>query len=276
MVGRNVSTPERHPERLGQIQAFMELALQKDAPLAEDAALALKTPSMIAGNSRLTPVEQLDIYREQFWLRHVGALDEDFKSIVHLLGDCKFHELCAAYLAAHPPDSYTLRDLGDNLPAFVAKTAPYSEDSLLVDLARLEWAFVEAYDAPDVPPLDPSRIASASEDDWARATIVLHPAVQRVVMQHPADAYRASVRKDETPEVPEVRTVHLIVYRNAENTLQYIDVEPMAFALLERLAAGESLAAACERVADGADIEAKVGAWFQQWTSYRWISEVRF
>ena len=260
---------------LSAIQSFMERALQSTAPLADHPELAARTPSMIAGNERLSPVEQLDIYREQYWLRHEGALEEDFVSLVSLLGDDGFCALAHAYLAANPPDSYTLRDLGAKLAAFVESHAPYASDPLVADLARLEWAFVEAFDAPDAPPLDTSALATASEDDWARAKIVLHPSVQRVVLEHPADAYRAAARRGESPERPEKSRVHMIVYRGSES-LQYIDVEPIAFALLERLAAGEPLALACERVADGADIEDRVGAWFQQWSSYGWIAEVRF
>ncbi len=265
MVGSDLST----------IQSFMERALLRTAPLADDPEMCAKTPSMIAGNARLSPVEQLEIYREQYWLRHVGALEEDFESLVHLLGDDAFHGLARAYLSANPPDSYTLRDLGARLPAFVAGNAPYDADPLIADLARLEWAFVEAFDAPDAPPLDTHAIAAASEDDWAGAHVLLHPSVQRVVMEHPADVYRASARKGEAPVRPDKRRVYMIVYRGPES-LQYIDIEPLAFALLERLAAGEPLASACERIADGADIEAQVGAWFQQWSSYGWIREVRF
>src|SRR5215831_16934936 len=96
-----------------------------------------KAPAVATGNARLSPVEQLDIYREQFWLRHVGVMEEDFVSIVTLLGHDGFHDLARAYLTACPPRTFTLRDVGDRLADFVATDPAYQDDLLLADLARL-------------------------------------------------------------------------------------------------------------------------------------------
>ena len=261
---------------LSAIQGFMELAVQRPRPLAEDARIARDTPAMIAGNDRLSPLEQLDIYREQFWLRHLGALEEDYKTLAYVLGDQGFRALCEAYLAACPPDSFTLRDLGARLPEFLATTLPWKDDALAADLARYEWAFVEAFDAPSAPPLDAARIASASEDDWARAKLELAPMLQRIRASFPVDELRAAVQKNETPERPARKDLCLCVWR-APDAMKYLDVEPSAFALLGRLAEGEALSSACEAIAESDPaVGEKVGAWFQQWASLGWIAHVHF
>jgi hypothetical protein len=62
----------------------------------------------------------------------------------------------------------------------------------------------------------------------------------------------------------------------------YIAIEPLAFRLLDLLASGTALAAACEGVAneagieDASQLEPRVGAWFQAWTGYGWVSRVDF
>jgi hypothetical protein len=261
----------------------MERALRERSPLMELPDILAGAPAVAAGSERLSPVEQLNVYREQFWLRHMGALEEDFPSLVHLLGEEAWNDLGAAYLAAHPPDSFTLRDLGKKLSEFVHRVAPYSRDVFLYDLARVEWAFVEAFDAADAPPLDVSTIGAAGEDEWARATVVFHPAMQRLALSYPADEYRAAVRSKAVPgpERPSPSPRYLVVYRGPEN-LQYIDIEPLAFALLEKLSRGDALGAACERLAietranDASELEGRVGGWFQQWAAFGWISAVRF
>jgi hypothetical protein len=261
---------------LSALQEFMAAALQRTRALSTQPDVAKDVPSRIAGNERLSPVEQLDIYREQFWLRHVGALEEDYKTLAHVLGHDGFHALCEAYLGACPPDSFTLRDLGARLPEFVASTAPWKEDALVVDVARYEWAFVEAFDAPAAPPLDPAAIASASEDEWSRARLDLAPMLQRVRARFPVDALRAAVQKGEAPGRPEAKDLSLCVWRGPE-AMKYLDVEPAAFALLERLATGEPLAAACEAVAScDPAVGEKVGGWFQQWAALGWIAKVNF
>jgi hypothetical protein len=276
---------------LGELQAFMEGALQRTMPLAECADLATMTARAIAGNARLSPVEQLDIYREQFWLRHVDSLREDFPTLLHLLGNEAFADLARAYVLAHPPASFTLRDLGVELAAFVAKTAPWKDDAVLAEAARLEWAFIEAFDAPDALPLDPSTLANASEDAWGNARIRFQPAMQRLSLAYPVHELRAKARAGESFDRPAAGRVHVVVYRAGlghegstadKGTLQYIEVEPTAFELLEALGRGEPLAAACEGVAEGAgvdgpgDMETRVSAWFQQWAAFGWVSRVEF
>jgi hypothetical protein len=266
---------------LSEVQAHMGAAVVRTAPIEDDGALAEATRRIVAPGVRLSPVQQLEIYREQFWLRHIGAMKEDFVTLHHLLGEDAFRSLCERYLAAHPPESFTLRDLGDRFAEFVRATEPWSKDTLLHDCARLEWAFIDAFDAADAPPLDPVSIAEAPEEAWGGARVVLHPSMRLVAMEHPAHVYRAQVRDEKKPERPAPAATRVVVYRGPEK-LMYIAVEPLAFDLLARLAKGVPLAAACEEVAagaavaDDAELETKVGGWFQAWAAYGWVSRVEF
>jgi hypothetical protein len=259
----------------------MARVVQRGASAGDDFALRDQAERFIGPNPRLSPYQQLDIYREQFWLRHIGALKEDFVSVHHLLGDEEFRVLCELYVEAHPPTSFTLRDLGARFGDFIEATEPYAKDDLLLDCARLEWAFVEAFDAPDAAPLDPQAIATAPEEAWGDARIVLHPSVQPLLLAHPAHLFRARVRDGEDPPRPERAPTCVVVYRGAEK-LMYIAVEPLALKLLDLLASGTALAAACERVAsdsgiaDPSELEPRVGAWFQAWAGYGWVSRVDF
>ena len=262
--------------RLTEVQDFMAEVLQKPRPLAEHAALAEATPGLIAGSARLSPVEQLDIYREQFWLRHTGALEEDYRTLCHVLGHEAFHSLCADYIAAYPPDSFSLRDLGAKLPSFLETAEPWSGDTVAQDVARYEWAFVDSFDAPEAPPLDTTAIASASEDDWSRAKLELAPSVQLVRARFPVDELRAAVQRDETPPRPAAKDTFLVVWRGPD-AMKYLDVEPAALALLQRLQKGEGLASACEAMAaEEPAVGEKVGPWFQQWSQLGWIARVVF
>lgn len=251
------------------------------ASVDDDPALRRKAEQIVGQNPRLSQVEQLDIYREQFWLRHIGALKEDFVSVHHLLGDEAFHSLCERYLTAHPPASFTLRDVGDRFGDFIEQTEPYRSNLLLGDCARIEWAFVEAFDAPDAAPLDPRVIEIAPEDAWASARVVLHPSVHRVRLAHPAHVYRAQIRNGENPPPPERAPASVVVYRGAEK-LMYIAIDSLAFELLRLLASGMVLAAACENIAamagiaDSSELEPRVEAWFQAWAAYGWVSRVDF
>ncbi|MBX3185978.1 MAG: putative DNA-binding domain-containing protein [Labilithrix sp.] len=265
---------------LGATQAALADLMRRVSSLVGDAETSAVAARIAAGNDRLSPVEQVDIYREQFFLRHVDVLREDFRSIEHLLGDDAFEALSKAYLSAVPPASYSLRDLGHGMARFVAEHEPWSSDALVADLARVEWAFVEAFDAPEAPPLDVTTIASAPEDAWPRARMIFQPSVQRVALRYPAHDYRISARKDEEPARPAEAKTWVVVYRGPA-ALQYIDIDADAFALLDELMRGAPLGEACERAAEKSGgaletFEAKLGAWFQEWTTFGWISRVDF
>ena len=268
---------------LASMQRALAELVTSEGPAASDPGSAARAEQLASGNERLSPAEQVAIYREQFLLRHLDALREDFLTLEHALGDAPFETLARAYLQAFPPRSFSLRDLGVDLPRFVAETAPWSEDPLLAELARVEWAFVEAFDAPDAPPLDLATVASVPEDAWPSVRLVLQPSVQRLALRYPAHEARIAVRSGGLADAalsvrPAPSPTHVVVYRGAAR-LQCLEVEADAYALLDELARGTALGDACERVADAsgassASFEEKVGAWFQEWTALGWLSRV--
>jgi hypothetical protein len=266
---------------LARTQRALAELMRGASPVVEDDVRAALAERIAAGNGRLSPAEQVDVYREQYLLRHLDVLREDFLTLEHVLGDARFEVLAKAYLKAFSPRSFSLRDLGADLPGFVADAAPWAADPLLVDLARVEWAFVEAFDAPDAPPLDLATVSAVPEDAWPSARLVLQPSVQRLSLRYPAHEVRLAVRSggaDAGVVRPEPAPSRVIVFRGAER-LQSLAVEAEAYALLEELARGAALGDACERVAaaSGASstlFEEKVGAWFQQWTALGWLSRI--
>lgn len=244
-------------------QRTLAALLRRDGSIAEDAeAIALA-----AGSARLSPGAQVEIYREQFFLRHEGALREDFGALAHLVGDAAFEALARAYLAAHPPRSFSLRDLGEALPAFVTEGAAR-------DLARVEWAFVEVFDAPSLPPLTTADLASVAPEEWPMLRLALQPYVKLLSLAYAAHDYRLATRRGESAELA-ARASFVAVYRGPES-LHFLDLEPAAFALLEALEAGAALGEACEIAAKlSTTFAADLGAWFQQWTALGFLSAPR-
>jgi hypothetical protein len=267
-------------DTLAATQAALADALRRAHSLADDPSATLLAQKIASGNDRLSPVEQVDIYREQFWFRHRDVLRDDFAAIELLLGEEAFERLARAYLAECPSASFTLRDLGMGMVTFLERRAPWSEDRFVADLARVEWAFVDAFDGPDAPPFDPTSIAGVSEDAWPAARIVLHPSLQRLSLAYPAHDYRIAARKDEKPVRPEAGACDVVVYRGPE-LLHCLAIDADAAAMLDELAYGAALAEACERAASasGADLttfQGKLAGWFSEWTSLGWIRAVVF
>ena len=262
--------------KLADVQELVADAVRRDEPLARDPAMADRAAAIARGNDRLSPAEQLDVYREQFFLRHASSLREDFPTLVHLLGDDGFDAMARAYLRERPSTAFSLRDLAADVATFLASVAPWSADALLADCARAEWAFIESYDAPDAPAFDPRTLAEAPEDAWPTAVLAFHPSVRLLALAHPAHDFRRAVRAGEKPDRPAPSAARVVVFRPGERgeTVHYADVDPLAFDLLTALARGEPLGAACEELGDA--IEPHLGAWFQQWTTWGLLARVTF
>ncbi len=101
--------------------------------------------SYISPNDRLSSFERLEIYNRQYWFRLISAVSEDFPTLSALLGQHRFDSLILTYLNENPPTSWTLRDLSGKLPSFLEAHPEFTgrRQRLAVDVARLEWAYVE-------------------------------------------------------------------------------------------------------------------------------------
>jgi hypothetical protein len=122
---------------------------------------------LVRPDLRLGPVERLDIYADMYFYRLRDSLAEDFPKVAARIGPAQFHNLVTDYLLAHPSRHFSLRELGRALPGFL-RTHPLERSSpALADLARLEWARLDAFDDADAQPLTRERLlakgASAPE-----------------------------------------------------------------------------------------------------------------
>jgi hypothetical protein len=247
--------------------------------------------TFIKPNDRLDAVARLEIYNRMYWFRLLDSLHEDFPGLRTVLGERRFQRLAEAYLARHPSRTFTLRNLGRELPAFIRAeprwTAPRTV--LAGDMARFEWAQVEAFDGPARPALAPEDLGRANP---ARLRLGLQPYLSLLTLDYAVDDLVGAVKKDalradasnapeEAPAGPRSRPVrmprrervHLAVHRY-QGTLYFKRLEPAAARLLSALGAGRTLARACAealpRTAAAAG-QRQLQAWFQNWAGLGWF-----
>jgi hypothetical protein len=264
---------------LANLQRFMAWALQRPTPLGVD--LAPEIEALVVPSARgMKPTDRLEVYRDQFWLRHLRNLADDFPTLAWAIGGADaFAALAGEYLRACPPSTWDLQRLGASMPAFVAGHGRLGSDEVACDAARLDWAFMEIFDAPDAPAFDPRVLAATPEDAWPAARVHLRPALRTLVLGSPLlevrDALKAAGQSIDRPGSSATRAV---VWRDAACFPRSAAVEPAPFALLVRLSRGEALGAACEAVVLESGAEAAVadhvGEWFQDWVQRGWLSGV--
>jgi hypothetical protein len=198
-----------HPASLESIQRQMAAAVMQPLTASEEMretapdgrANAHIAATFIAPNSRLTAFERLEIYNRQYWFRILGALAEDFPALRAVIGGRAFESLSIAYLTARPSRSFSLRNLGSNLTHWLADNPQFTgrRHALAIDVARIEWAFVEAFDLADREPLTLEQIATLD----ANSRLALQPHLQLIALDYPADDLVLSLHQREKRQTSE-------------------------------------------------------------------------
>jgi hypothetical protein len=136
-------------------------------------------------NDRLSSFERLEIYNRQYWFRLIAAVSEDYPALHAILGPKQFDELIVNYLKENPSTSFSLRDLGAKLPKWLDDHPEFTRTrhDLAVDVARLEWAYIEAFDSATMPPLDETELARLQP----ASVLALQPHLQLLALRYAAD-----------------------------------------------------------------------------------------
>lgn len=252
-------------------------------------------------NRHLSAFERLEIYNRQYWFRVLAALAEDFPALEAVIGAEQFDLMARDYLAAHPSRSFTLRNLGSRLPAWLAAHTEYAagRPELAIDVARLEWAYAEAFDLAEFAPLGAEEIAQLDGD----AKIGLQPHVQLLALSYPVDdlvlsvhrqhvrvevASQASTRDagSESHLSPPVslaeidrRDIWMAVHRH-DLTVYYKRLAREEYEVLTALAHGNSLGEALDMAFLHTSMTPKeqassVSEWFAKWAELGWLCAAR-
>jgi hypothetical protein len=223
--------------------------------------------ALVRGDDRLDAVARVDVYSSMYFFRLLGCLIEDFPALHAVIGHGAFHGLAREYLAAHPSEHPSVRMLGLRLAGFLEGHPLSRRWSWLPDLARFEWALLEAFDAPDAAPLPADRLRRLTADEWPVARFELTPSLRILEARAPVqEAWAAAMDGREDPGLAETPTV-LRVWREDLRVFHRV-VDEVEVAALRALARKEPFSSVCEAAAAVVGEEsaaARVAAALQRW-----------
>jgi len=214
----------------------------------------------------LRPEQRVAIYADAYLARLVEALEEDFPSASRLLGHRGFRVMCRGYLERFPSRSRSLNPLGRRLPEYL------SDRPSARDLARVEVAMSEVFDAEEVSPLRPSDFSKIVPEKLAAARLAFVPPFRLLGLDHAVNPYIDAVRRGQ-PTLPRLqrKRTWLAVYRK-EFKVWRLDLPESAHAALAALQRGRTVSqavAAAARVWTGTPeaLASQVRRWFGEWVS---------
>ncbi len=276
--------------------AAVMLPLTDDEQMRETAGdgreMTAVAESFIAPNSRLSAFERLEIYNRQYWYRVMGALQEDFPALRGVVGARAFEALSIAYLSAHPSSSFTMRNLGSKLTDWLGEHPDFAgrRHRLALDVTRIEWAFIEAFDGAEHVPLTLDQVATLDGD----SRLGLQPHLRLIALDYPADdlvlalherekqqTSEAGVKHEEEQDapakLPKMRTrATWVAAHRVDLSVYFRRIEREEFQTLTAIRNGACLADAIGEGFIGSRISerrraTRIREWFATWGELGWI-----
>jgi hypothetical protein len=193
-----------------------------------------------------------------------------------------------------PSRSFTLRNLGGHLEAWLRKHPKWAgpKQKLALDIVRLEWADIEAFDGKAEPTLRPEDLPGGADP---KLRLKLQPYVELLSLSYPVDDLLLEVRKfeedtdfasnafTERRKRTRVQAVHklkpqaifLAVHR-LDDSVYFRRIDREEFEILSAIRSGKTLEQAItaalkkSRVLP-AERAASVQRWFQNWATLGWF-----
>ena len=216
---------------------------------------------LVRGGRGIGPAERLGIYHHAYRTRLREALEAVYDTTWAYLGDEGFGRAARRYIEDCPSTSANIRDYGSGLPRVLQALFPGDPEA--AELARMDWALHEAFDAPNRPAFDFAAVAQFGDEQWGRVRFEFHPGVSLAEFEWNAAAlWHAINRGDEPPPAARLArpTGHLFWRKGLASLFRSLD--EAEHAALRALLAGGPFARVCE----GAGA-AQAGAWLSTWVA---------
>ena len=213
------------------------------------------------GDGEFTAAERLGIYRNNYRLSLRGALADVYPVVHKLVGDGFFAFAADKFVPQYPSRSGNLHDFGAEFPDFLGALPEASELVYLPDVARLEWAWHEAFHAADTANTDLSLLAEVPAEAHGQVRFAPAHGLSLIVSRWPITRIWEAHQGVDVPDTGiELNSggEHVAVHRLQDEVL--VTRLPLAdFVMLQALSDNAPLETACE-LAIGADEDADVGA----------------
>lgn len=146
-----------------------------------------KLPSGLETYTKQQAERRLAIYRNNIFGSLIDVLRSAYAVTALVVGNDFWLEMTRAFIRTHPPRETHLLTYGAELPKFIDSTSqvrlPY-----LGDLARLEWARIEAYHAADADGINVADLKTITPENIPNLCFSLHPSARLVDSSYPVQS----------------------------------------------------------------------------------------
>lgn len=250
-------------------QNFMNYVLGESSDMVEKIE---STPALSAKG-------RLDIYATAYKLRLKEAITTDYAKLHGYLGDEQFDSVMERYIDKYPSHITNLRYYSISMPILLREEQPFNQMPVLAELATIEAAFADSFDAEDHSFVTINNLAELAPEAWATLQLKFQKSVQVLTIEHNTFAIWQALSAEETP--PEASksepVVSWVLWRKADLVSHYRTLDTAELSALELAMQGENFSTICERLLDFFSEEEtpmKAVGYLQSWIQEEMLSEL--
>ena len=250
-------------------QNFMNYVLGADSDMVDKIE---STPALSAKG-------RLDIYAYAYKSRLKEAITTDYDKLHGYLGDEQFDTVMERYIEKYPSHITNMRYYSISMPELLRDESPFNQVPALAELATIEAAFADSFDAEDHRFVTINDLATLAPEAWGTLQLDFQKSVQILPMEYNSFAIWKALSAEETP--PELtqseQPVKWVMWRRADLVSHYRALDEAEYAALELAMQGEDFSAMCERLLDFFSEEEtpmKAVGFLQSWIQDEMLSEL--
>ena len=191
--------------------------------------------------------DRIAIYAQGFYSRLEEILMSDYATLVAVIGESKFIQLCKKYTDTYPSYHYSLDTFGQNLSQFLIETLPYRKKPYLSEIAAFEWAESRAVVSRNPVLLTEIDLQQLSPSEWPSLKFHLHPSSQTLCFHWNSLALIEAARRGNSIPHPKKlkRPQSVLVWRRGLE-VRYCKLNPLEQLVLKEIESQASFVEICE------------------------------
>lgn len=156
---------------------------------------------LVLDNSRTTRETLFGVYAHAYGARLTEILRNEYPLLAAYVDEDAFNGIAESYIGDHPSRTCNARWFGGRLPEYLQLSKTYAARPELGELAAIERATADAFDAADASVLHIGEVSNYAPRDWPFLVFKPHPSTRLLNLQTNAFAvWQALKRSDTVPE----------------------------------------------------------------------------
>lgn len=202
----------------------------------------------IRGDSRLDGAARVAVYERMYRARLIEAVASDHPRLVSTLGRDRFAEIAGRYVDSHRSVHASLRWFGARFASHVAAMLDPRDPPFAADLARLEWARLEVFDAPEAVVTTMNELRRLPPEVWGGFVVRPIEAIEILCAEWPVHRIWEAAEHAAPPLAWPRQRTWLRVWRQGDRVFQ-APMDDLERAALAHVRHGDDFAGLCEMLA---------------------------